>query len=107
MKGGSVADDTRLVESLPTIRKILTGGGRAILMSHLGRPNGKPDTQFTLRPVAERLSGLLGRNVKFAPECVGMEVQGIAGGLADGECLLLENLRFHAGEEANDAQFSR
>jgi len=102
-----VADDTRIVESLPTIKKILAEGGRAILMSHLGRPKGKPKMEFSLKPVAELLSTLLGNPVKMAPDCVGAEVQAMAGALRDGECLLLENLRFHAEEEANDATFAQ
>ncbi|MBM4169641.1 MAG: phosphoglycerate kinase [Ignavibacteria bacterium] len=103
----SVTDDTRIVESLPTIKKIIAEGGRAILMSHLGRPKGKPKMEFSLRPVADRLSALLGKPVHFAPDCIGSEVQAMAAGLQDGECLLLENLRFHAEEEANDPAFAQ
>src|SRR5215813_11654700 len=72
---GSIADDTRIRESLPTIRAILERGGKPILMSHLGRPKGKPDPRFSLRPVAARLSELLGRPVSFAPDCVGPEAE--------------------------------
>lgn len=102
-----VTDDTRIVESLPTIKKILAEGGRAILMSHLGRPKGKPKPEFSLKPVAERLSQILSRDVKMAPDCVGPEVKKIVESLKDGECLLLENLRFHAEEEANDQAFAK
>ncbi len=104
---GVITDDIRMVESLPTIRKILADGGRAILMSHLGRPKGKRAMEFTLKPVADHLASLLGRPVKFAPDCVGAEASVMAGGLADGECLVLENLRFHAEEEANDPGFAQ
>jgi phosphoglycerate kinase len=107
MENGLVTDDTRIVESLPTIKKILADGGRAILMSHLGRPKGKRNLEFTLEPVAKRLADLLGVPVQFAHDCVGDEAKKTANHLKDGECALLENLRFHAEEEANDAAFSR
>lgn len=102
----TITDDTRIRESLPTITKILKEGGRLILMSHLGRPKGKPKPEFSLKPVAEHLSKLISRPVAFAPDCVGPEVEHMAQGLKDGECLLLENLRFHGEEEANDATFA-
>ncbi|MEK6566676.1 MAG: phosphoglycerate kinase [Bacteroidota bacterium] len=102
-----ITDDTRIVESLPTIKKILADGGRAILMSHLGRPKGKATPEFSLKPVAEHLSKLLGKPVKLAPDCVGPEVAKMVGELKDADCLLLENLRFHKEEEANDAEFSK
>lgn len=102
-----VADDTRIVESLPTIRKILADGGAVILMSHLGRPKGKPTPEFSLRPVADYLSGLLKKEVKFAGDCVGKVAQAAVAGLAPGDILLLENLRFHGEEEKNDATFAR
>lgn len=104
---GRVTDDTRIVESLPTIRTILNDGGRAILMSHLGRPKGKRAPEFSLKPAAERLSALLGKPVAFAEDCVGPEATKAAADLKDGQCLLLENLRFHKEEEANDAGFAR
>ena len=102
----AITDDTRIRESLPTITKILKEGGRLILMSHLGRPKGKPKPEYSLKPVAEHLSKLISRPVAFAPDCVGPEVETMAHGLKDGECLLLENLRFHAEEEANDPAFA-
>ncbi len=102
-----ITDDTRIVESLPTIKKILTDGGRAILMSHLGRPKGKATPEFSLKPVAEHLSKLLGKQVKLAPDCIGPEVAKMVGELKDGDCLLLENLRFHKEEETNDTEFSK
>ncbi|MGB6033604.1 MAG: phosphoglycerate kinase, partial [Bacteroidota bacterium] len=101
-----VADDKRVVESLPTIQKILDDGGAAILMSHLGRPKGKPSDEFSLRPVADHLSSLIQAPVRFAPDCVGPEVEGMVEALKPGECLVLENLRFHAGEEKNDPEFA-
>ncbi len=104
---GVIADDTRIVESLPTIRKIIGDGGRAILMSHLGRPKGKRNLEFTLKPVADHLAKLLGRSVGFAPDCVGPETASLVSRMKDGECLLLENLRFHAEEEANDPGFAK
>lgn len=102
-----ITDDIRIVESLPTIKKILNDGGRAILMSHLGRPKGKPKPEFSLKPVAVHLSKLLGKPVQFAPDCIGTETKKMADGLKDGECLLLENLRYHNEEEANDPSFAK
>ena len=104
---GHITDDTRIVESLPTIKKILADGGRAILCSHLGRPKGKPVPAMSLRPVAEHLADLLGKPVKFAGDCIGPEAEQKAKDLKDGQCLLLENLRFHKEEEANDPEFAR
>ncbi|HET6203930.1 MAG TPA: phosphoglycerate kinase [Planctomycetota bacterium] len=103
---GSIADDTRIRESLPTIRAILERGGGAILMSHLGRPKGKPEAKFSLRPVAARLAELLGRPVAFAEDCVGPEAEKVARALPAGGVALLENLRFHAGEEKGDGAFA-
>jgi phosphoglycerate kinase len=107
MENGKVTDDTRIVESLPTIKKILRDDGRAILMSHLGRPKGKPTPEFSLKPVAQRLSQLLGLPVQCASDCIGDEVRRIVAAMKDGECLLLENLRFHKEEEDNAEQFAR
>jgi phosphoglycerate kinase len=102
-----VADDTRIVESLPTIRKILKDGGSAILMSHLGRPKGKPNPEYSLKPVANHLGILLNMPVKFAPDCIGRSVKQMVDELKPGEILLLENLRFHAQEEQNDEAFAK
>jgi phosphoglycerate kinase len=104
---GTITDDKRIVESLPTIRKIIEAKGRLILMSHLGRPKGEPKKKYSLAPVAEHLAKLLKQEVKLAPDCVGNEVKLMAAGLGDGEVLLLENLRFHKEEEANDEAFAR
>jgi phosphoglycerate kinase len=96
---GRIVDDTRLLASLPTIEYALSQGAAVILMSHLGRPKQKPEQQFSLSPCAKRLSELLGRPVKMAPDCLGAETQKMALELKPGEVLLLENLRFHKGEE--------
>lgn len=103
----NITDDTRILLSLPTIRFVSEAGGRAILASHLGRPRGKKDPKFTLAPVAERLSQLVGRKVALAADCIGEEVQKQIGGMKEGEVLLLENLRFHPEEEKNDEGFSK
>jgi phosphoglycerate kinase len=103
---GKVADDLRIRAALPSIRKVLESGGSLVLMSHLGRPKGKRDEKYSLKPVAERLSELLGKPVKMAPDCIGPEVEKMARELKPGEVLLLENLRFHGEEEANDPAFA-
>jgi phosphoglycerate kinase len=102
-----VSDDKRIVESLPTIRKILSAGGAVVLMSHLGRPKGKPTPEFSLKPVAEHLRTLLKIDVKFAEDCVGKVAHAAVDALKPGEVLLLENLRFHAEEEKNDPAFAK
>lgn len=104
---GRITDDRRIRSTLPSIEKVLSAGGKTILVSHLGRPKGKPDPQLSLRPVAERLGELLGKEVRFLSDCVGEEVEKEVAELKPGECLLLENLRFHSGEEANERGFSR
>lgn len=102
-----VADDKRIVESLPTIKKILQDGGKAILMSHLGRPKGKKVPEMSLAPVAKRLEKLLGKPVKFVSDCIGPDVEQAVSELKSGECILLENLRFYPEEEKNDPEFAK
>jgi phosphoglycerate kinase len=106
-KQGVITDDSRIVAALPTIRYILEQGGRLLLASHLGRPKGAPQAEFSLAPAAQRLAELLGRPVTMAPDCVGAEVAALADGLQDSQVLMLENVRFHPGETKNDAEFSR
>lgn len=103
---GKVADDTRIVASLPTLRYLIEKGARLIVASHLGRPKGKRDPKQSMRAVRDRLERLLRAPVQFSESLVGPEVEGMSGGLRDGQVLLLENLRFDAREEANDAEFS-
>ncbi len=103
----NITDDTRIRATLLTIQKIINEGGRLILMSHLGRPKGKPNPKYSLKPVAKRLSELLDKEVKFANDCIGEEAVQLANSLKDGEVLLLENLRFYEEEEKNDEDFSR
>ncbi|MWV54481.1 phosphoglycerate kinase [Chlorobium phaeovibrioides] len=102
-----ITDDKRIVEALPSIRKILDNGGRLILMSHLGRPKGKVNPLFSLAPVAAKLSELIDTPVAMAEDCIGTEVMQSALALQDGEVMLLENLRFHPEEEANDPEFAK
>ncbi|MGE5314053.1 MAG: phosphoglycerate kinase [Acidobacteriota bacterium] len=103
----NITDDTRIVESLPTIKKILADGGKAILMSHLGRPKGKVKPEFSLKPAAERLASLLGKPVAFASDCIGDVADAAVAKLENGQCLLLENLRYRNEEEANDPEFAK
>ena len=102
-----VTDDTRIRETLPTLRLARERGARLVLASHLGRPKGKPDAQFSLKPAAAKLAELLGAKVGFAADCVGAEAEAKSNALGNGEVLMLENVRFHKEEEANDEGFSR
>jgi len=107
LEGETVGDDTRLTAVIPTIQHALKHGAAVVLASHLGRPKGQPAPEYSLEPVAERLTALLGQPVPLAPDCVGAETEARARALRPGEMLLLENLRFHAEEEANDDGFAR
>ena len=104
---GEITDDSRIVKSLPTLRYARQKGARIILMSHLGRPDGRPVLRYSLQPVAVRLSQLLEAPIDFINDCIGPEVEERAERLREGEMLLLENLRFHPQEEKNDARFAQ
>lgn len=103
----NITDDTRIQKTLPTIKYLLEHNAAVILSSHLGRPKGQVVEKYSLKPVAKRLSELLGVDVKFAPDCVGAETKAMADALKPGEVLLLENLRFHKEEEKNGEDFAR
>ena len=105
-KNGEVSEEARIRAVLPTLRLALTRRARVILASHLGRPQGRPDPKYSLAPVARRLAGLLGEPVPLAPDCVGPAVTAAAAAVSPGGLLLLENLRFHREEEANDPTFA-
>jgi phosphoglycerate kinase len=107
MENGRVTDDTRLEAALPTIQDLRRKSARVILLSHFGRPKGKRVEEMSLRPLVEPLARLLGADVRFAEDCVGLEALDAAAALHNGDVLLLENLRFHAGEEKNDPEFAR
>jgi phosphoglycerate kinase len=107
LEGAKVSDDTRIRETLPTIQFAIDHGARIVLASHLGRPKGKVDPKYSLKPVVARLSELLKRPVEFSSDCVGSEALGKSKALGDGAVLLLENVRFHPEEEANDPGFSK
>lgn len=103
----NITDDVRITAALPSIEKVIAEGGKLILMSHLGRPKGEVKSEYSLKPVAERLSELLNKEIKFATDCIGDEVTNLVAGLKNGEVLLLENLRFHKAETNNDPEFSK
>ena len=107
LKDGVVRDDTRIRETLPTLRLAIQKGGRLVLASHLGRPKGGPDPKYSLRPAAKKLEELLGKPVAFALDCVGPGAEQQSKALRDGEVLVLENVRFHPEEEKNDETFSK
>ena len=101
-----IADDTRIREALPTIKYLVDKRARVVVCSHMGRPKGR-EKETSLEPIAQRLSQLIGKPVKMAPDCVGPDIERLAADLKDGELLMLENLRFHAGEEKNDPNFAQ
>jgi phosphoglycerate kinase len=107
IRDGVVGDDTRIRASLGTLRRLLAGGARVVLTSHLGRPRGGPSAELSLAPVAARASELLGRRVAFCPHTIGPEAEAAVARVRDGELVLLENLRFDPREEKNDAGFAR
>ena len=106
LEGGKITDDRRIAQALPTIKKLVDGGGRVILMSHLGRPKGGPEPKYSLKPTADRLGELLGKPVAFSPDAIGPDAEAAVGALKDGDVLILENLRFRKDEEKNDANFA-
>src|SRR5580700_9836333 len=105
--GPRITDDTRIRESLPTIDLIRKQGGKVVLLAHFGRPKGKPNSKYSLKMVAQRLGELLGTTVEFSPEVVGPAVEAATKALPEGGVLLIENVRFYEGEEANDPEFAR
>jgi phosphoglycerate kinase len=107
LKDGMVTDDTRIRETLPTLKLAIQKGGRLVLASHLGRPKGGPDPKYSLKPVAKTLEELLGKPVAFAADCVGPDAEAKSKALKDGDVLVLENVRFHPQEEKNDEAFSK
>jgi phosphoglycerate kinase len=104
---GAITDDIRIRESLPTIHKLIAAGAKVVLMSHLGRPKGKANPKYSLKPVAVRLAELLSKSVTMAPDCIGDEVGKLALLMNPGDVMLLENLRFYNEEESNDSEFAR
>ncbi len=106
VEDGKITNDFRIKQSLPTVQALLAKNAKLVIMSHLGRPEGRPDTQFSLRPVAQRLSELLGKEVQFAADCLGEEAVKAAEALQSGQILLLENVRFYPEEEKNDDVFA-
>src|SRR5256885_15483645 len=107
LKDGVVTDDTRIRETLPTLKLAMEKGARLVLASHLGRPKGGPDPKYSVQPAAKKLEELLGRPVAFGKDCVGPGVESQSKALRDGEVLVLENVRFHPEEEKNDEGFSK
>jgi phosphoglycerate kinase len=106
MRGGEIGDDSRLRASLPTLRRLAAAGARVVVASHLGRPKGKVSVELSLRPLAPALARLLGAGVSFCEDCIGSRAEAAVRQLGPGQFLLLENLRFHAGEEKNDPDFA-
>jgi len=107
LDGSKITDDTRVRASVPTVKYLVDAGAKVVLSSHLGRPKSGPEDKFSLKPVAGRLSELLGKDVKMAPDCIGSEVEGMVSKMDNGDILLLENVRFYKEEEKNDSEFSK
>ena len=107
LKDGAITNDARITAALPTINYLLEHGARLVLCSHLGRPKNEPDPAFSLKPVAGRLSELLGKPVVFVPEAIGAEADKVRASMKDGEVVLLENVRFYPGEKKNDPDFAK
>ena len=107
LKDGAVTDDTRIRETLPTLKLAIEKDGRLVLASHLGRPKGGPDAKYSVKPAAKKLEELLGKAVAFAADCVGADAEAKSKALKDGDVLVLENVRFHPEEEKNDEAFSK
>ena len=105
MKDGAVTDATRIERAAPTVAELAGKGAKVVVVSHYGRPKGKPNAEMSLQPIVEPLAKAVGRPVAFAPDCIGAAAEGAVAGLSDGDVVLLENLRFHDGEEANDPDF--
>ena len=106
-RDGKVADDYRIRSSVPTVKKLLENGCKVVIISHLGRPDGKKDMAFTIEPAAQRLAELLGEPVRFVSDCMGHKVKMAVKRAPKRSVIVLENLRFYPGEEANDAEFAR
>ena len=107
IKDGEIGDDNRIVQALPSINYVIENGGKLILMSHLGRPGGEVDKSLSLKPVAEHLQSLVDTNVHFAEDCIGAKATSVIAEAKEGEIVLLENVRFHKGEKANDEEFCK
>ncbi len=107
MKNGIITDDRRIREAIPTIQHLINKGAKVIIASHLGKPKGIPVPELSLVPVSSRLSELMGRPVIMAQDCIGPEVEKLVGSMNEGDLLLLENVRFHKGEEKNDPEFAK
>lgn len=107
LKDGEITNDARIVAALPTIKFLLDQGARLVLTSHLGRPKNEPDSAFSLKPVAARLSELLGKEVKFVPAAIGPQADAARAAMKDGDVVLLENVRFYPGEKKNDPEFAK
>jgi phosphoglycerate kinase len=107
LENGKVSDDTRIIKTLPTIELLLNRGAKLIIASHLGRPDGKVNPKYSMKPVQEAFAAILKKPVKFSEQIVGADVEKISHDLANGEVLLLENLRFHKEEEENNPEFAK